>query len=143
MVHGGQNTRERAANIEAFQSGKSVLMLANSLAGGTGLSFHHVSRNALPRATVISPPWTGIDLKQILGRVQRVGSLSDSEQVIVYCKGNASAVAGNDTTFMEADVNGNPLRLGIEEIMAARVNKKLATIEYFNNGNDSDLIVLK
>lgn len=141
LVHGGQSTRERDANIEAFQLGKSILMLVNSSAGGTGLSFHHINHNALPRVTIISPPWTGIMLKQILGRVHRAGSLSDSEQVIVYCKGNVSSIAGNDTTFIDGDQPGAglPQRVGIEEIMAAKVNKKLTTIEYFNNGDDSDL----
>lgn len=143
-VQGSQSMSERRQNIENFQNGNSICMLVNVHAGGTGTSFHHINPNALPRSTVISPPWSGIVLKQTLGRVNRAGSLSESEQVIVYCKGCVSSVAGNDTTFNNDAVNVNgaapPQKLGIEELMAASINKKLLTIEYLNNGDIEDVI---
>ncbi len=137
FIQGGQSVSDRTINIDMFQSGKSDLMLVNVEAGGLGISLHRTNWNAKPRAVIISPPWSAITLKQVLGRADRAGSLSDSVQRIIYCRGNVSGVNGNDTTFPKPEGGG---QIGIEELMAIKINRKLRTIELLNNGDDKSLL---
>jgi len=138
FVRGGQSSAEREAEIAKFQSGESCLMIANIEAGGIGISLHHIDPRAKPRVAVFSPPWSSITLKQGTDRIHRAGALSDAVQIIVYCKGWV-APAGernkNDTSFTGDD----GAKVGIEELIAQAVNKKLRTIEWINNGDEDDL----
>ncbi len=139
FVHGGQDASDRAYNIEQFQNDKSRLMICNISAGSCAISLHDLHGN-FPRTALISPPWSAIDLKQSLGRIYRANAQSDTIQRIVYCKGRVSPAnpdgTGNDTTF-----NGDMGRkVGVEEIIAEALNKKLKTIEWLNNGDEEEVI---
>lgn len=146
VICGGQSAFERIQSIRQFQCGESIVAVVNGQSGGTGVSLHHIMRCARPRKSLISPPWSGIMLKQELGRIDRVGALSDSEQVIVYCRGKVSVVRPNVGGAANAALNATPngadgtfvdgaKRVSIEEIMAATINKKLKTIDMINNGD--------
>lgn len=173
FINGGQSPDDRRYNINSFRDDKSRIMLANIRAGGVGLSLHDVHGN-FPRVALISPTWSSIELKQVLGRMRRAGAKSDTIQRIIYCKGRtrnevagklqeavdagaAVVVGGNldgpprmneredikaiekqiadDTTF-KCEGRG---KVGVEELIAASVNKKMHTIEWLNNGDDNDL----
>ncbi len=56
-----------------FQWGKEQFMILNAQAGGTGINLHDLSGNKEPRASIISPGWSALEFKQVLGRVWRVG----------------------------------------------------------------------
>jgi len=132
-ICGKQSTADREFNIAQFQCGQSLVCVVNIQAGGACVNLHHILRSARPRKTLFSPPWSAIVLAQGLGRVDRVGALSDSEQIIVYCRGAVSAATpdgAGDGTFVEG-----AQRVNIEELMAANINRKLQTIGWLNDGD--------
>ena len=52
-------------------------------AGGVGVSLHDL-HGGHPRMSIISPTWSGQDLKQVLGRIHRAGSKTPAIQKIVF-----------------------------------------------------------
>jgi hypothetical protein len=166
-IHGGQTPEDRKHDILAFREDRARIIIANVNAGGVGISLNDVN-GRFPRTALHPPSWSSIALKQSLGRAHRAGSRSDTIQIIVYCRGhvsvapvaiNPAAVAmvqglppnhpaaraqiaqalGNDTTFNSSEGKG---KVGVEELMAEHVNRKLTTLEWFNNGDDEDLVLL-
>ncbi len=134
VIRGGQTTAEREHSIAQFQCGQSHVCIVNVFSGGACINLHHIRSAARPRKTLFSPPWSAIVLAQGLGRVDRVGALSDSEQIIVYCRGAVSAAipGGADTDGTIVEGAG---RINIEERMAANINRKLQTIGWLNDGD--------
>ena len=92
---------------------KSKIIICNIKAGGVGISLHDKTGER-PRASLISPTWSSIDLQQALGRIHRAGGKSKSLQRILY-------VANT-----------------IEEKIADKIKDKLKNINTLNNG-DLDL----
>ena len=84
FVHGGQNIEERELNISNFQQNKSKIIICIIQAGGVGISLHDIY-GGHPRMSIISPTWSGQDIKQVLGRIHRAGSQTPAIQKIVYC----------------------------------------------------------
>jgi superfamily II DNA or RNA helicase len=142
FIQGGQSAIDRKYNRVSFQNDRSRLIIANVKAGGVGLSLHDLHGN-FSRVSLISPPWSSIELKQVLGRPYRAGARSNCIQRIIYCKGKVSTSgedgSGNDTTFKSNNGNG---KIGVEELIAEAQNKKLRTIEWINNGDDDELHLL-
>lgn len=137
FIHGGQTVEEREYNIKAFQADRSRLMIANVKAGGVGVSLHDLHGN-YQRVALHSPGWSSIDFKQALGRIYRADAKTDAIQRIIYCKGRTKEAPGpskNDCTF-GGSAGG---KVGVEELIADNVNKKLRTIEWINNGNEENL----
>lgn len=71
----------RAQKVAAFQEGRSPIILVNAQAGGAGLNLHDPV-NKTPRHSLISPPWSAIVLRQILGRVQRTHGGFSRQQIL-------------------------------------------------------------
>ncbi len=69
--------------IEQFQQNKKNIIIVMIQAGGVGISLHDI-HGGHPRMSIISPPWSGQDLKQALGRIHRAGSKTPAIQKIVY-----------------------------------------------------------
>ena len=82
FIRGGQKDCDRAAAIEAFQSNKVGIVIANVAAGGVGINLHD-EHGGHPRVSLISPSYTAEDVIQSLGRVDRVGAQTDSVQRIL------------------------------------------------------------
>lgn len=82
-VRGGQSREERDININNFQTNKNKVIIVMCQAGNVGLSLHDLNGN-YPRMSIISPTWSGQDMKQIFGRIHRAGSKSPSLQKIIY-----------------------------------------------------------
>lgn len=84
FIYGGQTDRDEV--IEAFQSDKNRVLVCMIQAGGVGISLHDLNGN-FPRVSLISPPYSIVQLKQALGRVWRAGALTKSLQKIVFAAG--------------------------------------------------------
>lgn len=134
FIRGEQTPTERNYAIDSLQSGKSRVMILNIQSGSECLNLHHVSEDGFPVVTLISPPWSSIKTLQMINRTHRVGALSDSEQIFVYCRGKVAPsgdINKNDTTFNSQELG---VKVGVEELIAESLNKNLKNIEYINNG---------
>lgn len=83
VIHGDQTDDQRAEAIEHFQSNKTKVCICITAAGGTGLSLHD-EHGDHPRVALISPSFSAIELRQVLGRVHRAGGRTLSVQNIVF-----------------------------------------------------------
>lgn len=113
FIYGEQKQEKRDIIIQQFQENKINLIICNIKAGGVGISLHDMYGNH-PRASIISPTWSSIDLLQALGRIHRAGGKSKSLQRIVYTANT------------------------VEEKISDKLKKKLKDINSINNG-DLDL----
>ena len=110
LIHGDQNMDERQSCIEDFQANRRNIIIAIMQAGGVGISLHDL-HGGHPRMSLISPTWTGQDIKQALGRIHRAGSKSPALQRIVYCSGTyedqLSTIITNKITTIDAINDGD------------------------------------
>ena len=83
VIEGGQNSEERQKIIDDFQHGRSRIIICNIKAGGVGINLHDEYGN-FPRVSLISPTDNATDFKQALGRIDRSGSKSCSEQRVIF-----------------------------------------------------------
>ena len=113
LIYGEQTAQEREININDFQENKEKIIICNIKAGGVGLSLHDVL-GGHPRASLISPAWSAIDLTQALGRIHRAGGKSKSLQRIIFTANT------------------------VEERIAEKLKIKLNDLNSINNG-DLDL----
>jgi len=90
LIDGSLSQKQKAEHKAAFQFGKSDVMVLNVKAGGVGLSIHHNPQNidkTKPRAVILPPVWSGIDMVQVLGRAYRRDNVSDVYQEILWYAG--------------------------------------------------------
>jgi hypothetical protein len=85
-VYGEQSIKQRIQDIEDFQSDKKRGMLCNLKAGGVAVSFHDL-HGKFPRASLINPSFSAVDVLQALGRIHRQGGLTKCLQRLVYASG--------------------------------------------------------
>ena len=76
---------DRQHAIDAFQSNRTPYIIVNTQAGGAGLSLHDPETKR-PRVALISPPYSAVDLKQVLGRTHRLGG-GHSTQKLLFAAG--------------------------------------------------------
>ena len=86
FIRGGQKAQERQEYIDRFQHGDLNIMLANIQAGGVGVNLHD-EHGIAERVTLINPTYNEMDLVQALGRVDRMGSHTDSVQHVLVTSG--------------------------------------------------------
>lgn len=110
IIYGQQTAEQRDKIIDEFTENKSKIIIANIKAGGVGISLHDIYGNH-PRASIISPTWSSIELVQALGRIHRAGAKTKSLQRIIY--------AANT----------------VEEKIAEKLKSKLNNINEINNGD--------
>lgn len=79
------NNFDRHHVVTAFQENKAPYVLVNIKAGGAGLSLHDPVTQ-IARVALISPPYSAIDLKQVLGRTHRLGG-GHSTQKLIFAAG--------------------------------------------------------
>jgi len=112
VIHGKQDLETRQQNIDNFQDNNKNIIICNINAGGVGVSLHDISDDGShPRVSLISPPWSGIVLKQALGRIHRAGSKSKALQRIIFASNT------------------------VEEAMCEKVKMKLDNINCINDGD--------
>jgi superfamily II DNA or RNA helicase len=85
-VHGNQSLEERNQAIASFQSDQIPLIILNSEAGGSSISLHDI-RGRRQRHSLISPNWSAVTFKQVLGRIHRSGARSPAIQRIMLVDG--------------------------------------------------------
>ena len=112
-IIGDQKISERDENIKNFQDNNNKIMICMIQAGNVGISLHDI-QGGHPRMSIISPSWSGQDMKQVFGRIHRAGSKSPAIQKIVY-------VAGT-----------------YEEKICDILKEKLRNIDGINDGDFSD-----
>lgn len=83
FIIGGQAVEERQLAIDEFQADRKRIIICNIAAGSTGIGLHDLHGN-FPRATLISPTWSAVNLRQCFGRVWRQNGLTKSIQFIIY-----------------------------------------------------------
>lgn len=115
VIRGGQSGEEREYIVKRFQDDELRVLVCNIEAGGVGISLHDI-RGEFPRASLISPTWKAIHLKQCLGRGYRANAKSDMTQRIIYVKSE----------------NDEP---SIEQMMCENMNEKLKNIALLNTGD--------
>lgn len=113
VIYGEQTMEDRMRIIDDFQNNKTNIIILNIKAGGIGISLHDI-HGGHPRISLISPPWSSIDLLQALGRIHRAGGKTKTLQRIIYTANT------------------------IEENIADKLKIKLGNINSINNG-DLDL----
>ena len=112
LCFGKQSAEQNNRNINLFQQNKSNIIILTIKYGGESISLHDILGK--PRASLISPIYSASTLKQILGRVWRVGSKSPVLQRIIYC----------------ADT--------LEEKICEKIQEKL---QFLNKLSDKDLLI--
>lgn len=83
FIIGGQTASARQNDVDAFNADRKRVLICNIAAGGIGISLHDLN-GKFPRASLISPNFSAIQLVQALGRIWRQGGLTKSYQRIVY-----------------------------------------------------------
>jgi hypothetical protein len=78
VLRGGCDAKRE---VDLFQSNINTLMIAQGDTGGVGVSLHDLQGR--PRVSLISPSYSAVNLIQVLGRINRSGSLSKSIQQII------------------------------------------------------------
>jgi hypothetical protein len=73
---------ERETVIKDFQANRLDCVFCNIMAGGVAVSLHDPVTQ-YPRTSLICPTFSGTDLKQVLGRVQRAEG-GFSQQLLIY-----------------------------------------------------------
>lgn len=84
LIHGDQTFEERNMIINNFQNNKIKLIISIIQAGSVAISLHDI-HGGHPRLSLISPTWSGQDMKQCLGRIHRAKSKSPAIQKIIFC----------------------------------------------------------
>ena len=115
IIYGKQDGSTRENIINAFNDNKTNIVICNIKAGGVGISLHDI-HGMHPRASIISPPWSSIELVQALGRVHRAGSKSKSLQRIIYTANT------------------------IEDKIADKLRTKIKNMNNLNDGGLKDLL---
>ena len=82
FIWGHQTEAERKESIRLFQDGEVGIIICNIQAGGVGVSLHDLD-GSRPRINFISPTYNAKDLKQSLGRSDRLGAKSPTVQKIL------------------------------------------------------------
>jgi hypothetical protein len=109
-IYGEQSFAERQADIEAFQSDKKRVILANLAAGGECIDLQDITGKH-PRALLCNPSYRSIAVLQFLGRHDRAGALSDCLTYLVLAEGT------------------------IETSVAAKFNHKKGHLDILNDGD--------
>lgn len=112
FVVGGQTDKARESDINAFNADTKRILIVNIAAGGTGISLHDLNGNH-PRASILSPTWSPLAMRQALGRIYRAEAKTRVYQRIVYGAGcieenicrRVQAKLNNLDTLNDGDVN--------------------------------------
>lgn len=110
LIVGSQTGKARQHNIDEFQADRKRIMLVNLAAGNAGIGLHDLN-GKYPRASLISPSYSAINLVQALGRIHRAEGKTPCIQKIMFA----------------ADT--------IEERCCERVQKKLDNLDLLNEGD--------
>ena len=86
VIDGTKTGHKRQEEIDKFQRDEAYLAIVQFQAGGAGISLHDV-RGSRPRASILNTTFSITDTLQALGRIDRAGAKSDTEQFILVAAG--------------------------------------------------------
>lgn len=89
-VRSGSGDGVREETKKAFQRNTLDVLFCNIQSGGVGLSLHDPVTQ-VPRTQIICPTFSGVDLKQVLGRSNRLEG-GFSRNILVYFEGSLEGV---------------------------------------------------
>lgn len=104
----GDDVREM--NKQRFQNNEEQVILVSVKAGGGGLSLHDIN-GGHPRLSIISPSYSPVDMRQVVGRIWRDDAKTKGIQKLVCVKGT------------------------VEENVYNNVIKKLNNLDLLNDGD--------
>jgi len=111
IVKGSMKKIDKDKNIKDFQSNKEKIIILNNRAGGESISLHDMTGEH-PRISIINIPESAKNLKQVLGRIRREGTVAEKvTQILIFCR---------DT---------------VEEKVAENIRKKINNIDIINDGD--------
>lgn len=84
-LYGTQPKDQGAESVRAFQENRKFIIAVTHGTGSESIGLHDL--HGRPRVSLISPPESGFQLKQCLGRTPRNGALSPAMQYICYARG--------------------------------------------------------
>jgi superfamily II DNA or RNA helicase len=91
LINGIQTLKERENNIENFQNNSQKIIICIMKTGSQSINLHDLHGNH-PRATLISPSFSSVDLTQALGRAYRSGAKTPVLQRIVFSANSCEQV---------------------------------------------------
>lgn len=83
FFYGEYPFKQRWADVALFNEDKKRGLICNLKAGGASLSFHDLIGKH-PRATLINPSFSAVDVYQALGRIPRANGLTKCYQRLVF-----------------------------------------------------------
>lgn len=86
-IIGGQNEKERERNVQLFLQDKVRVVIVQIQAGGVGVSLNDI-RGEFPRASLMSPPISVVQMIQALGRIHRANNKSPAIQYLLIARGS-------------------------------------------------------
>jgi hypothetical protein len=83
---GAAGQKRRQNNIDSFQAGLNRRLVCNSAAGGICISLHDTVGDS-PRLGLVSPCSSAVNIRQVFGRLPRIGAKSKSLYRVVLAAG--------------------------------------------------------
>jgi SWI/SNF-related matrix-associated actin-dependent regulator 1 of chromatin subfamily A len=83
IVRGGMTDAEKDAEVQAFITGETRVMVGQITAAGVGLTLHGDGKNR--RVVVAQLPWTPAELRQAEDRLHRLGQTRDVLVEVALC----------------------------------------------------------
>jgi hypothetical protein len=82
----GRYLKDRQKHLDDFQTDRSHVILCNVQAGGVSVNLHD-TRGYYPRTALISPSDNAKEILQCIGRIDRAGALSNTQQHLLFAAG--------------------------------------------------------
>lgn len=130
VVDGRTNAKQKQANIDSFQDGKTQLFIGQITAAGIGINLTAASSLA-----IVEFPWTPGDLEQVKGRIDRIGQMSP---IVSYYYLVGAGTVDEDTALLldekskmlnqtlDGEVGDNIFGVDIYDMLADLYEKKEA-----------------
>ena len=78
-----KNKRRVDSKIQAFQNGEVQVFLTTPQSGGTGLNLDDRTGKSPRTAIIMTPPYSASDLTQMIGRIHRLSTQSQSRAIVL------------------------------------------------------------
>ena len=85
-----EDRRKGDQKIEDFQTGDAQVFVTTPQSGGTGINLDDTVGDKPRTAVIMTPPFSGLDLTQMLGRVHRLTTKSKSRALVLSAEGSAT-----------------------------------------------------
>lgn len=109
-LHGGVSKGIRSTSASRFQSGDADVIIGTVESGGTGINLDDTTGEAPRTMIVITPPLSGVDLVQMIGRIKRKNTASNCKVIFVFADTKVDdwnrGITAKKVTTMGASVGG-------------------------------------